>query len=294
MNKIILLLLTLILFSSCGNNVTLDNICLYSVDSVVAGTKEIPKQNSERILVDRHSKKMLLVKHTEKNIIMKDFNDPDVCIELSIEEGRLNSLCDDYLFNGKYVSRILFDDSKEHIIQKLIIFDISSGSYKILEIDNSEPYRICGLDNSFIYLYKLCTQENIITKINYQTLEKEEISFDLSYLGYCVEEESFIGINDKNNICIKKNGIKQELPIKGIRYSNRDYVDICDLYYFTNNKIYYAKIDIITYMKYPLAIFCDLGGLEPVRWYCYDLETKKSKKINNGNGFTGFSFLCEF
>lgn len=287
MNKIIYFSIVLLLFISCDIGHTLDELCLYSETSVVVGTKEIPKLNSESIVVDRYSNSMWLIKHSESKIKMKDFNNPQVYIELNIENGRLNYLYDDCLFNGKYITRIMFDDSQKHIIQKLIIFDIFSSFYKLIEIDSSRPYRICGLDNSFIYLY---VYDNIINKINYQTLEKEEFSFDLFNPGYCTEEGAFIGVNDKNNICILKDGIRHELPIKGIRYkSNTEYVDITNLYYFTNNKIYYAKKDVVGYIKgiFTFAIFLD--GLGPVKWYCYDLKTKKSTKINN----KGYSFLCE-
>lgn len=284
MNKIFFLFLMLILFCSCDNTVTLSKLCLYSDVFVSIGTNEVTRQKSDSIVVDRHSNKIWFAKHTERKIVMKDFYEPEVCIELNFEDGILNYLYEDFLFNGKYVSRAFIGEN-----QKLLVFDISSGLYRTIEIDDSYYFRICGLDENCIYLYMY--DDNSIHKINYQTLEQEKIHSDLHNPGYCVESKSFIGINEKNNICILKDGVISEFPIKGIRYKNNRYVDVSNLYYFTNDKIYYVKKDSVGYIKgiFSLAIFFP-GGLEPVKWYCYDRNTNKSIKLNN----KGYSFLCDF
>lgn len=268
-------------FTACNFGVTLDNLCLYSDSFVVIGTNKHQKQRSESIVVDRYSNNLWLIKHNVNMVLMKDFNNPNICIELRIEDGNFNYLYEDYLFDGKFISRAIIEN-----IPKLVVFDIFTGLYKVIETDISMPYRICGLDNCYIYLY---TNGNIIYKINYLTLEKKSVHFDLYNPGYCVEEESFIGINEKNNICIIKDGVRHELPIKGIRYSNNmNYVDISNIYYFINNRIYYAKKDIFGYIKsvFTLSIFLD--GLGPIKWYYYDFEIRKSIKLNN----SGNTFLC--
>ncbi len=282
MKKIILISFALILLISCDNGIIQDTLCLYSESSVFMGEKEIPKEKSENIVIDRQTKRIWYIKHTDRMILMKDFYNPDVCIELKFNDGVLTYLYEEYLFNGKYVSRAVIEDC-----QKLVIFDIFKNNYNVIEIDVPQIYRICGLNNNYVYLY---IQENLLDKINYQTSEEEKIYLDLYNPGYCVEADSFIGITENNSICIIKDGVRNELPIKGIRYiNNLNYVDISNLYYCTGNKIYYAKKDTFGYIKGILNLTIFLDGLGPIKWYCYDIDINKSIKIKN----KGYSFLCE-
>lgn len=282
MKKLCLLFFALILLISCDNGVTQDSLCLYSERSVFMGEKEIPKQKSENIVIDRQTKRLLIVKHTDTMILLRDFYNPNVCIELDFNDGVLTYLYEEYLFNGKYVSRAVIGDT-----QKLVIFDIYKDIYNVIEIDVPQIYRICGLNNNYVYLY---THENLIDKINYLTLEEEKINLELYNPGYCAESDSFIGITENKNICIIKNGVRKEFPIKGVRYTNNSrYVDISNLYYYTGTKVYYAKKDSIGYIKSILNLSIFMDGLGPIKWYCYDIETNKSIKINN----KGYSFLFE-
>lgn len=286
MKKVFILSFTfsVILFISCRQNNIVDNACFYSQSFVSIGSNKIPKEKTESIVIDRYFNRLWYIKHTPNSIFIRDFNESDAIKVLDFEEGELTYLYEDYLYNEKFISRAIIENC-----QKLVMFDIYTGSHQVIEIDYPKLFRICGLNDKYIYLY---SYDLTIQKINFQTLEKEIISLDLWNPGYCVESDCFIGINKHNNICIINNNDLKELPIKGIRYKEQTtYIDISNLYYCSGNKIYYAKKDILGYVKgiFTFSIFLD--GLGPVKWYSYNLKTNKSERIKN-NG--GYSFLAEY